>query len=122
VALGNSVAPIEFVLQGGTMGGSHIDPAAQKKGRNFVMVDQAKLDDFGLAPDLIVLDIEGSELDALLGAEETIRLHRPVLHLELCGHIERYKRGTSETLRNFLGAYGYEETGRVNKDAVFVCR
>jgi FkbM family methyltransferase len=122
VALGNSIAPVEFVLQGGTMGGSHVDAAALKKGRKFVMVEQAKLDSFELSPDLIVLDIEGSELDALLGAEDTIRRCRPVLHLELCGHIERYKRGTSDMLRDFLNGYGYQEVSRANKDAIFVCR
>jgi FkbM family methyltransferase len=122
LALGNSTDEIEFVRQGGTMGGSHIDKRAAKKGRDFIMVKQMRLDSYQLSPNLIVLDIEGSELDAILGAEETISRCRPVLHLELCGHIERYERGASAELRKFLIGYGYEEIKRVNKDAIFVCK
>ncbi len=37
------------------------------------------LDSLNLAPDFIKLHLEGSELDALCGARETIRRHRPVI-------------------------------------------
>jgi len=42
-----------------------------------------RLDDYNLKPNLIKFDIEGCELKALRGAEETIRRHRPKLILEM---------------------------------------
>ena len=41
-----------------------------------------RIDDLGVKPDLIQLDMEGGELDALKGAELTIRMYRPVIVVE----------------------------------------
>ncbi|MEM7197219.1 MAG: FkbM family methyltransferase [Pseudomonadota bacterium] len=44
----------------------------------------APLDSFTLpAPDLIKIDVEGSEMDVLYGAEKTITKHRPQLFIEV---------------------------------------
>lgn len=69
--------------------------------RNHVRCD--KLDSFVNASagiDFIKLDIEGSELRALRGAERTISMHHPTLYLEFQSHEEEIKR--------LLKAWGYE--------------
>lgn len=53
-------------------------------------VEVITLDSLNLAPDFIKLDVEGMEWHALLGAEQTIRKHRPVVMLEENGLNRRY--------------------------------
>lgn len=53
-------------------------------------VEVITLDSLNLAPDFIKLDVEGWEYFALLGGEQTIRTHRPVVMLEEKGHELRY--------------------------------
>ena len=43
------------------------------------MLRSITLDSLDLAPDFIKLHLEGAELDALRGARETIRRHRPII-------------------------------------------
>jgi FkbM family methyltransferase len=50
-------------------------------------------------PDLIKLDIEGTEADALAGGAETLRVVRPVLLVEL--------HGTNQAVAEVLGRLGY---------------
>ena len=42
-----------------------------------------KIDDLSAAPDYIKYDVEGAELEALIGSRETVRAHRPVLLVSL---------------------------------------
>jgi FkbM family methyltransferase len=51
-------------------------------------------------PDLIKIDIEGSELDFFAGAEEVLRRFRPVLLIEL--------HGTNDGVRGWLERLSYE--------------
>lgn len=53
-------------------------------------VEVITLDSLNLAPDFIKLDVEGCEYAALLGAEQTIRTHKPVIMLEENGLNRRY--------------------------------
>lgn len=53
-------------------------------------VEVVTLDLLGLAPDFIKLDVEGMEYAALVGGEQTIRTHRPVIMLEENGLNRRY--------------------------------
>lgn len=53
-------------------------------------VEVITLDSLGLAPDFLKLDVEGMEYHALLGAEQTIRTHKPVVMLEENGLNRRY--------------------------------
>jgi len=59
-------------------------------------IETVCIDDLGLDDvDLIYLDIEGSEYDALMGAKLTINECRPVIGLETKGWNSRYNGGAS---------------------------
>lgn len=68
--------------------------------------------------DLIWLDVEGSELRALLGAEETLKEHRPVVVIEERNlpHMKHY----SPTPRKWLEQRGWRCVGKTHADAVFL--
>lgn len=53
-------------------------------------VEVITLDSLNLAPNFIKIDVEGYELWAIQGGEQTIRTHRPVVMLEEKGHEARY--------------------------------
>lgn len=76
-------------------------------------LDWFELDDL----DLLYLDIEGAETDALLGAEETIRRCRPVIGLEdKIRHAHRY--GFRESPVSLLEKWGYTEHARYHLDVI----
>ena len=68
--------------------------------------------------DLLQLDVEGSEHQALLGAMATIEASRPVITLELKGLGERYGYTDDDTI-NLLADMGYKIAGRINRDVIF---
>lgn len=68
--------------------------------------------------DLLQLDVEGSEHQAILGAIATIEASWPVITLELKGHGERYGYTDDDTI-NLLANMGYKIAGRVNRDVIF---
>lgn len=76
------------------------DNSPSKVGRS---VKTVALDDFydstGLVPEVIKMDIEGAEYDALLGAKRLIGAHRPHLLLE--------QQGNDGRCFNFLANLGY---------------
>jgi FkbM family methyltransferase len=77
------------------------------------------IDDFNVQDcDLIHLDIEGFELNALRGAVETIRRCRPVIALEWMNHGEKYGAPDS-AIEEFLLELGYVTAGNVYHDRVF---
>lgn len=79
-----------------------------------------KIDDLQLeACDLIQLDIEGHELQALKGAQETIERFEPVIVLEE-KPLKQLKWDYDEP-RKYLHNYGYMEVGRIHKDVIFKC-
>lgn len=69
--------------------------------------------------DLLQLDIEGRELEALKGASDTIGACRPVIVIEekRLAHEKRDYR----LPRSFLKRFGYEEVGRIHRDVIFKC-
>ena len=68
--------------------------------------------------DLLQLDVEGSEHEALLGAIATIEASWPVITLELKTLGERYGYTDADTI-NLLAGRGYEIADRVNRDVIF---
>lgn len=71
------------------------------------------------ACDMIYLDIEGFEFDALVGATETIIRHRPVIAFEDKGLSEHYgvKKGAAE---HYLSGLKYKVVARPHRDVVMV--
>ena len=57
--------------------------ASDKSGYRAIPVRVERLDNFDLAPDLIKLDVEGFEQQALKGLEKTLSSHFPVLLIEI---------------------------------------
>ena len=53
-------------------------------------VEMITLDSLNLAPDFIKIDCEGLEWHVLVGGEQTIRTHKPVIMFEENGLNERY--------------------------------
>jgi len=82
-------------------------------------VQAYRLDDLELpAPDLIKIDCEGAEMQVLQGAAETLRKHRPVVHLEVHPLL-----GVSETaVQEFLHSAGYAVEARRKGDEMhYLC-
>ena len=66
------------------------------------------LDSMNLKPDVIKVDVEGSELDVLEGAERTLRTYKPILAIEI-HHRRLTKFGrTYGDVSQFLRDMGYK--------------
>jgi FkbM family methyltransferase len=63
--------------------------------------------------DAIILDIEGCEVPALQGAAETIRRHRPAIHVE---QLKQHRARSDEYLRSI----GYAIAARAGHDALYL--
>lgn len=95
-------------------------------GGHYIVYDESgnipmkKIDDLELKGcDAIVLDIEGQELNALRGGEETIKEFSPVLMLEAKDHIK--KGGCTEAdLTEYLGGIGYKKVDGKAHDSIYV--
>lgn len=73
-----------------------------------------------LACDLIYLDIEGAENEALLGAQQTISEFHPVVAIEDKGLSARF--GTQQGhIEKWLESYGYSVVARPHRDVVLAC-
>jgi len=77
------------------------------------VIPQVKIDDLNLLPppDIISIDVEGSEFEVLRGAEKTLKEYRPKIYLSL--HPEFMFRMFGEygyDLRNWIKDIGYKET------------
>jgi len=82
-------------------------------GLNSVLIDDINLD----YCDLIQLDVEGFELNALKGAANTIDKFSPVIVLEEkpLNHVS----GDYQAPRKWLEAFGYKQVGAIHRDVVF---
>lgn len=70
-----------------------------------ISVPRVRLDDLGLHPGLIKIDVEGHEEEVLNGAAETIARSQPNLLIEV---EERHKAGSVERVTKQLGELGYD--------------
>jgi FkbM family methyltransferase len=70
--------------------------------------------------DLIQLDVEGYELNALLGAENTIKKYSPVLCIEFCEKwLNRYNTSSNKIL-GLLEEWGYIQADEYGVDKIFI--
>jgi len=80
-----------------------------------------RIDDLGLdACDLIYLDVEGSELNALRGAAVTIDRYKPVIAIEENELCEQFGVSRGE-VGLWLQTFGYREIARSHNDIYFAC-
>lgn len=83
-------------------------------------IPQVRLDDYELkACNLIYLDIEGYEKNALMGGIETIRKFKPVIAVEINRNINHYGT-TPDQFRSWIVELGYKRVLSMNSDEVFV--
>lgn len=76
------------------------------------------IDSLEVAPDLIWLDVEGYEWFALRGAEETIRLHRPLIVTEEKGLGELYG-APDAAIGEYLSDFGYQCVSAHGNDRLY---
>lgn len=83
------------------------------------LIKQILIDDLSLnACDLIYLDIEGYELNALKGAVKTIAQFKPVIGVEINRNIEYYGSSAND-VRDWMLGMGYKLSLSMNSDEVF---
>ncbi|MEX2641096.1 MAG: FkbM family methyltransferase [Balneolales bacterium] len=58
-------------------------------------------------PDFVKIDVEGMELDVLLGMQETIKKDKPQIYIEIHGNSTARKIDNAEQVIGFLISYGY---------------
>ena len=97
------------------LGAQFIKPDSREPGAT----DMATIDSFGFDQcDLIYLDIEGAELDALKGAKDTIAQCKPLIVVEDKGLSRRF--GTAQgAIEAWLKQFGYKPVARYHRDTVF---
>lgn len=81
-------------------------------------IEQITIDSLQLAPSLIHLDIEGFEGPALVGAEGTIRKHKPLIVLETNGSGDEYGWPQGK-IDNLLFSWGYRIEIKWEHDTVY---
>lgn len=82
-------------------------------------IPQLTIDSFGISPNLIHLDIEGFEAFALLGAENTIKKHKPLIVLETNDSGNDYG-WPQEKIDNLLYFWGYSILEKWGHDTVYI--
>jgi FkbM family methyltransferase len=84
-------------------------------------VPTIRIDDLNLTDcNLMQLDVEGYELNALLGAAKTINKFKPVLCVEFCEKwLNRYSTNFDD-IYQFLGTLGYKLAATYKADKIFI--
>lgn len=97
-------------------GVTHVVPGTTAGGASIATL---RIDDLGLDPcDLIVLDVEGYELEALRGARETIKRCHPVIMVEVNSNLTAMGL-TSDDLREHLRLAGYSLAKKIHSDEIY---
>ncbi len=95
------------------VGGYHV-------GSSVGTIPKFKIDDLQLEKcDLIMLDIEGYEYNALLGGVQTIAKYRPVVCVECCSWLSRFGASTQH-IDTLLARFGYKYMESYFQDRIYV--
>lgn len=114
-ALGSSGHPVSIAREPHNCGANYISEA---KG----IVPVLQIDDLFMQHcDLIYLDIEGYELEAIRGAQRTIATHRPIIAFEDKGLSERYGVKIGELQQWLFDAFKYRVVDSIANDVVCEC-
>ena len=109
-ALGSETGTTSFTINPENTGGTHTTPGDDYPVRT--------IDSLGLhSVDFVKMDLEGCELAALQGAEQTIRACKPVLMLE----IERDAQDRQQ-IYQLLKSWGYTHLLRKNADTIWASK
>ena len=113
-ALGRDRKKVGLARQPGNAGAHYIN--------GYGIIPMVCVDDLSLDHcDFIQLDVEGYEMEALKGAEYTIKHCLPVVMVEDKGLSEKY--GTPQgRVEGWLKNYGYEVMARPNRDIILKAR
>lgn len=83
-------------------------------------IKKVLIDDLNLqACDLIYLDIEGMELQALEGAKDTLLRYRPTIGIEINRNCRHYGADEQTVFHQVQQRYGYRHVHTINSDAIF---
>jgi FkbM family methyltransferase len=113
-ALGNSNTPIDMVNE------TEDKQCGAWRVKGSGSIPTIKIDDLGLDDvSIIHLDIEGFELYAIQGAEQTIRKCQPLLSFEVLSHNTKYNYSADE-LMNYVTSLGYQSSMRIGNEIMFI--
>lgn len=115
--LSDEASPVVTVLRPGNIGATWMKPAPD--GDCYLNTLDAAMP-LKVPVDLIVLDIEGYERKALVGAQRLIQTHRPVVMLEETGLGTRYFNEPPDAAQRLLEGWGYRLAKKVHRDLIMV--
>jgi len=118
--LGYDRQAVSLTTSRGNIGMYHV---ARENGQNVDgIIPTLRIDDMNLQLcDLIHLDIEGFELEALKGAENTILNHKPVIALEWMNHGSIFGSDDNK-IEKWLTDRGYISVAKVYHENIFVAQ
>lgn len=101
-ALGRGPGLVNFHIPAitGTGGGSLMDLHPEEGAATVIEVEVISLDSLQIEPSVIKIDVEGNELNVLMGAQDTLKASRPFIVVEL--------------LRKWMRAFGHHPQDVVN--------
>ena len=92
------------------------------RGENKEIVELARIDDLFEDVDFIKLDVEGAELDVLVGAERLMAESKPILLIEIRDDILSMAGRSSPDVTRHLDKIGYVPIGVFESDLIFMHR
>jgi FkbM family methyltransferase len=112
VALGKEEGSVQIHTTEGSSGDSWVKGSGD--------IPMKLLDSFNLTPDFIKIDTEGFEYNILLGGEQTVRAHKPVIIVE-----QKPDKGSNFGLKDtaaveLLKSWGYEVKSSISGDYIMV--
>lgn len=116
IALGNQDTTVDIVITEHNTGHSHVNVNSIGNG----CIKMQKLDSLEFDRiDYVKIDVEGFETELVQGAEETFKMHKPIIMLEQKPHQEFDKAGTRqwETVE-LLKEWGAREILKIKNESV----